>query len=165
MTRRRPYRADPDPGAGRGLPALFGGARAAPRERNASGTMSPMILDDTILEQLRERHPEYHDTVYLFVLSALHHVIQRLPEPRHISGAELAGGVRDLAIERFGPMARTVLEHWGIRSTIDVGRIVFALVEASILIKQEEDSLDDFENVFDFEAAFAREYPWGRALQ
>ena len=127
--------------------------------------MASIILDDDTMDALRKRYPQFHDTVYLFVLSALHHVIQRLPEPRHISGQELAEGVRDLAVEKFGPMARNVLEHWGIRETTDVGRIVFALVETGVLIKQDEDSLHDFENVFQFDDAFVAEYPWGRDRQ
>jgi uncharacterized repeat protein (TIGR04138 family) len=124
--------------------------------------MNGIILDERLLEQLRERHPRYHETAYVFILSALHYVISRLPEPRHISGRELSEGVRDLAIERFGPMARTVLEHWGIATTEDVGAIVFTLVEHGILIRQEEDLLDDFSGVFDFDQAFEQEYPWGR---
>ncbi len=122
-------------------------------------------LDDQVLNRLRERNPHFHDSAYLFVLSALHFVIQRLPEPRHISGKELAEGVRDLAIDRFGPMARTVLDHWGIHATEDVGRIVFALVETGILIKQEDDSLLDFTNVYNFDEAFGREYHWRREPQ
>jgi len=90
-------------------------------------------------------------------------IVAGLDVPRHISGRELAGGVRDLAIERFGPMARTVLEHWGIRRTEDVGEIVFALVECGILIKRDEDSMDDFVNVFDFDQAFEQDEPGGPA--
>lgn|SRR5512146_224282 len=116
--------------------------------------MSSIILDEFVLDQLRERYPRYAETAYVFVLSALHHVIEQLPEPRHISGPELAEGVRELALMRFGPMARDVLEHWGIRSTADVGQLVFALVEAGILIKQDEDELTDFVGVFDFDEAF-----------
>jgi uncharacterized repeat protein (TIGR04138 family) len=116
--------------------------------------MSSILLDDMVLDKLRERYPRYHETAYVFVLSALHHVIEGLPEPRHITGRELTEGVRDLAITRFGPMARNVLEHWGVRESADVGRLVFALVEAGILIKQEEDDLADFEDVFDFDEAF-----------
>jgi uncharacterized repeat protein (TIGR04138 family) len=89
----------------------------------------------------------------------LHYVIGHLPEPRHISGRELAEGVRDLALERFGPLARTVLEHWGIRATGNVGDVVFALVEAGVLIKQDEDGPEDFLGVYDFDEAFER-YPW-----
>lgn len=124
--------------------------------------MNGIILDETLLARLRERNPRFHESAYLFVLEALHFVIQALPEPRHISGRELAEGVRDLAIERFGPMARTVLEHWGIRATADVGDIVFALVEHGILIRQDEDDIEDFAGVFDFDEAFDRQYPWGR---
>ena len=116
--------------------------------------MSSIILDDLVLDRLRERNPRYHETAYVFVLSALHHVIEGLAEPRHISGRELAEGVRDLAIARFGPMARDVLEHWGVKSSGDVGELVFALVDAGILIKQDEDELTDFVGVFSFDDAF-----------
>jgi uncharacterized repeat protein (TIGR04138 family) len=116
--------------------------------------MSSILLDDIVLDKLRERYPRYHETAYVFVLSALHHVIEGLPEPRHITGRELAEGVRDLALARFGPMARDVLEHWGVARSGDIGELVFALVEAGILIKQDEDDLEDFENVFDFDQAF-----------
>ncbi|MBX6365918.1 MAG: hypothetical protein IRZ00_18890 [Gemmatimonadetes bacterium] len=126
--------------------------------------MASGILDEEILDRLRERHPRFQETAYLFVLSALHHVLESIGEPRHISGRELALGVRDLAIERFGPMARAVLEHWGIESTSDIGELVFALVDAGILIRQEEDSLEDFDGLFDFEESFDRNYPWGTHL-
>ena len=121
--------------------------------------MNGPFLDDAIVDRLRERNPRFHESAYLFILSALHHVIQKLPEPRHISGAELAAGVRDLAILRFGPMARTVLEHWGIQATADIGAIVFALVECGILIKQDDDSLADFTDVYDFDEAFEQDQP------
>jgi uncharacterized repeat protein (TIGR04138 family) len=126
--------------------------------------MGSLVLDEQVMDRLRERNPRYRETAYVFLISALHYVLQRLDETRHISGPELAEGVRDLAIERFGPMARTVLEHWGICSTVDVGEIVFALVDCGILIKQDEDSLDDFLGVFDFEEVFERDYPWGASI-
>jgi uncharacterized repeat protein (TIGR04138 family) len=119
------------------------------------------MVGQNLLEKLREWNPRYSDAAYLFVLAALQFAIDELDEPRHITGQELAEGCRDLAIERFGPMARTVLEHWGIHSTTDMGEIVYALIECRVLIKQDDDSLDDFQNVFDFDDAFDC-YPWGR---
>jgi len=119
------------------------------------------MVGQNLLEKLREWNPRYSDAAYLFVLAALQFAIDELDEPRHITGQELAEGCRDLAIERFGPMARTVLEHWGIHSTTDMGEIVYALIECRVLIKQDDDSLDDFQDVFDFDAAFDC-YPWGR---
>lgn len=126
--------------------------------------MSDSPLAEEVLAGLKERHPRYHEKAYLFVLAALQSVLERLPTPRHITGTELANGARDLAIDEFGPLARTVLEHWGIHRTEDLGRIVFALVDCGILIKEETDSLNDFRDVYDFEEAFEDNYPWGAGL-
>jgi uncharacterized repeat protein (TIGR04138 family) len=123
--------------------------------------MTELQFAEEILDQLRERNPRFHGKAYLFLLSSLHAVLESLEEPRHISGRELAQGVRDLALERFGPMARTVLEHWGIHATEDLGEIVFALVECGVLIKQDHDRREDFRDVYDFEEAFEEDYPWG----
>ena len=122
--------------------------------------MTDLQFADEVLDRLQERNPRFHAHSYIFVLQALHRVIHSLETPRHVSGRELAGGVRELALERFGPMARTVLQHWGIHDTDDVGRVVFAMVEQGILIKQEEDQIEDFTDVFDFEEAFDLNYPW-----
>ena len=123
--------------------------------------MTDVQFADEILDRLKERNPRFQAKAYLFVLSSLHHVISHLKQPRHISGPELAEGVRTLAIERFGLLARTVLEHWGLHGTKDVGEIVFALVDAGILTTQEDDRPEDFHGLFDFEDAFDRNYPWG----
>jgi uncharacterized repeat protein (TIGR04138 family) len=123
--------------------------------------MDGAVLDEPVMERLRKRYPCYHDTAYLFILRALHYTIERLGEKRHISGRELAEGCRDLALDRYGPMARSVLEYWGIRSTRDFGEIVFALVELGILVKQDDDSLGDFDGIFCFAEAFEQNYPWG----
>jgi uncharacterized repeat protein (TIGR04138 family) len=126
--------------------------------------MSELQFAEEILDQLRAKNPRYDGKAYLFLLSSLQTVLDGLEQPRHISGRELAGGVRDLALERFGPLARTVLEHWGIHSTEDLGEIVFALVECGILIKQEDDRPEDFQGVFSFEEAFVQSYPWAAPL-
>lgn len=115
---------------------------------------------ESVVTELVRRNPRYAEPAYLFVLKALHRRLQQLPSPRHVSGAELADAVRELALARFGPMARTVLEHWGIHSTSDMGEIVFSLVECGVLIKQPGDSREDFEGLYTFDEAFTEGYPW-----
>lgn len=122
--------------------------------------MTELQFADEVLDQLQERNPRFHTRSYEFVLHALHSVIRSLDEPRHITGRELTNGVRDLALGQYGPLARTVLEHWGIHETEDVGRVVFAMVEQGILVKEDEDHQQDFTDLFDFEEAFERDYPW-----
>ena len=126
--------------------------------------MPNLQFAEDILDQLRERNPRFHPKAYLFLLSALHTVMKDLDAPRHISGQELVEGARTLALCQYGPMARTVLEHWGIHATEDLGEIVFTLVDVGVLIKQNEDNRADFQDVFDFEDAFERDYPWGTGI-
>lgn len=91
-----------------------------------------------------------------FVLQSLHFSLRRVRGPqRHLTGRELCESLRDLAIHEFGLMAKEVLVEWGIESTEMIGRIVFALVDAGLMSKTEEDTLADFERVFDFEESFS----------
>ena len=106
------------------------------------------------LEEILREDPRYPEMAYRFVLEALNNVIRTLPDPRHISGEELCYGCRDMAITEFGPMALTVLWHWNIRSTEDIGEIVFNLVGKGLLSKTDEDSREDFTGVYDFQTAF-----------
>lgn len=116
------------------------------------------------MDRIRLRERRYDERAYLFVLAGLEFCQQRLEERRHITGQELAESCRDLALERFGVMSKLVLEHWGIRTTADIGNIVFALVDLGMLLSQPNDSPDDFVDVFDFDKAFERDYPWGAGI-
>ncbi len=122
--------------------------------------METPTLHET-LGQLQRRNPRFAAEAYLFVLGGLNRKLGELDQPRHITGAELAEAVRDLAIARFGLLARVVLEHWGVHSTEDMGEIVFLLVDHGVLSKQETDRREDFADVYSFEEVFESEYPWG----
>jgi len=99
---------------------------------------------------------------FAFVQEGLRYTVEsiRANEPdlpehgRHVSGQELCIGLRDYAIKQYGLLARTVLERWHVRRTEDFGRLVFALVDAGLMSKTDEDSLDDFKGVFEFDEAF-----------
>ena len=71
-------------------------------------------------------------------------------EPHHISGEQLCQGIRELAIRRWGLMARSVLNHWNIKATRDFGEIVFLLVENNWMQKEPDDTISDFDDVYDF---------------
>lgn len=91
-----------------------------------------------------------------FTSQQVHPDHDQLPElDRHISGQQLCLGLRDYAIERYGLLARTVLDHWQINRTDDFGRIVFALISAGVMSKADDDELEDFRAVYDFDEAFS----------
>jgi uncharacterized repeat protein (TIGR04138 family) len=126
--------------------------------------VAELAFRDGIMDRIRLREPRFDERAYLFVLAALEYCQQRLDERRHISGRELALACRDLALDRFGVMARLVLDHWGVRSSADIGDVVFTLVDLGLLMSQPTDTREEFADVFDFDQAFEREYPWSGVL-
>lgn len=119
------------------------------------------------LEELSELAGLYPPAAFDFIEEGLKHtVVQahgaargKTDDPcRHVSGQQLCEGLRDLALQRWGMMARTVLLRWNITSTLDFGRIVFALIEAGQMQKTDDDTIEDFKNVFDFKRAFETTY-------
>jgi uncharacterized repeat protein (TIGR04138 family) len=109
-----------------------------------------------ILESVTDKDPRYKVDAYLFVLNGLNHTVSRLEKPRHVTGQELSEGLRIYAIDQYGPLALTVLESWGLEKTSDFGNIVFNLIGVKLLSKTDNDSIDDFSDVFDFKKALAR---------
>lgn len=108
-----------------------------------------------------ERYPP---EAFQFIREALEHTarlihgevgddLSTLPD-RHVTGTQLCLGIRDFALEQYGGLALTVLRRWNIRRTEDFGHMVFAMVEAGILRKTDEDTIDDFRDVYDFEEEF-----------
>ena len=122
-----------------------------------------MAFRDGVMDRIRLREARYDERAYLFVLAGLEFCQQQLTARRHLTGRELAVGCRDLALQRYGVLARTVLDHWGVRDSADIGEIVFALVDVGLLASQPNDSKEDFIGVFDFHQAFDRDYPWNAA--
>ncbi|HEX8200304.1 MAG TPA: Minf_1886 family protein [Isosphaeraceae bacterium] len=119
------------------------------------------------------RDPRYSIQAYAFVLEALEFAKNakkrnqprgrgrksRPPEEsRHVSGQELCQGARLLAVRHYGYLALTVLNQWGIRSTSDLGEIVYNLIAAGDLEKTAADRRSDFDDVFDFEATLKRDF-------
>jgi uncharacterized repeat protein (TIGR04138 family) len=118
-----------------------------------------------VLTRIRARGDQYDERAYLFVLGAIEFVQAKLPARRHLTGVEVAWACRDLAWEQFGLLAPSVLRHWGITSTRSFGCVVFALVEAGLLVAQPGDSVEDFTDVYDFALAFQAGYTWPGAAE
>jgi len=107
-----------------------------------------------VVEEICAKDPRYKPDSYEFLMQALHYTQGKLKRQGHISGKELSEGIRDLTIEQYGPMAKTVLNHWGITRTEDFGNIVFNMIDKELLSKTEGDSIDDFKDVYNFNLAF-----------
>ena len=118
---------------------------------------------DEAVESILIRDPRFAREAYTFVREALDFTQKLIVKDhrgqiRHVSGQELLDGIRQFALQQFGPMAVTVLEEWGVRHCRDFGDIVFNMVETSLLAKTDRDSRDDFQNGYDFTDAFRKPF-------
>ena len=115
------------------------------------------------LESVVANDPRYQRDGYIFVRDALDFTTKQQKKVkgvsvRHVTGPELLDGVRQYALKEFGPMVMTVFDSWGIRSCEDIGHMVFNLIAAGVFGKTEEDSIEHFKSVYDFEEAFVRPF-------
>lgn len=111
-----------------------------------------------LIEAVANKHSDYKTEAYHFILSALNATVSKLEKPRHLTGQELSIGIRDYVLDQFGPLAKTVLEYWGLKETLDFGNIVYRLIDVHLMSKTDQDSLNDFKNVYAFKEAFGKKY-------
>lgn len=124
---------------------------------------------------IRSRAATFPEEAFEFVRDGLRHTVEtvhanqqregargivgELAEPtedhRHVTGQQLCLGLRDLALNRYGLLAGTVLSRWGLKKTEDFGTIVYAMIDRKEFRAGDRDSYDDFKGVYDFTEAFA----------
>lgn len=116
------------------------------------------------IEQIAKDDNRYHPEGLRFVYEGLGHTVRQLSKelpggkPGHISGQTLCGGLGELATEKWGRLARVVLNNWGIKSTRDFGEIVYLMIENHWMSSQDGDKIEDFDDVFDFENVFEKQF-------
>ena len=120
------------------------------------------------LAEIQAKDPRYQRDAYVFVREALEFTQKTVTKTgrrrsHHISGQELLAGIRDFALQQYGPMAKMLLEEWGVRRCEDFGEIVFNMVEVGWLAKTKNDSRADFAGGYDFDDAFRKPFlPHGK---
>ena len=106
----------------------------------------------------------YSPEAFSFLFEALSHAMRMAGKEeakgaeRHVTGQEVLVGMRAYAADLFGPLAAQVWRSWGVHTSLDWGNIVFLLVEAQLLNRQDSDSIEDFRDGFDFDEVFVEGY-------
>ena len=122
---------------------------------------------DEAVDKILAKDERFQRDAYLFMREALDFT-QKLVgrensgKVRHVTGQELLDGLRQYALQQFGPMTATVFEDWGIRTCLNFGEIVFNMVEIGLLAKTDKDTRDDFQTGYDFTDAFRKPF-WPEA--
>jgi len=119
-----------------------------------------------IVDLICKEDSRYDKKAYSFVRQGLDHTVKNIKKSdpartqltQHVSGRELLEGMRVYALDQFGPLAKTVLESWGVHRCTDIGEIVFSLIEYRVFSKTENDRREDFADIYDFEEAFVKPF-------
>jgi len=116
-----------------------------------------------VVNEIHQKDARYGKGAYFFVREALDHTLKSIEnspkkDTGHVSGNQLLDGIREFALDRFGPMTMTVLEHWKVSKCRDFGDIVFNLVDYGILGRTDNDSPEDFDQGYDFREAFVKPF-------
>jgi uncharacterized repeat protein (TIGR04138 family) len=110
--------------------------------------------------------PRFDRKAYDFIRLGLDHAVKELKKKdtsravrsRHVSGPELLEGIRVYALDQFGPLAKTVLNSWGVKRCSDFGDIVFNLIEYNVFSKTDNDRREDFTDLYTFDDAFVKPF-------
>ena len=111
------------------------------------------------LEQITREDGRYSLGAVRFVYEGLGYTIQNTSAaPRHINGQTLCEGLKKLALEKWGRLAMLVFNSWGVKTTRDFGEIVYLLIKQKWMTAQPTDSIDDFNDVYDFKTTFKNHF-------
>jgi uncharacterized repeat protein (TIGR04138 family) len=111
------------------------------------------------LEQIAREDGRFSLPAIRFVYEALGFTVKKITvEARHVSGQTLCEGLKKLAIKKWGRMAMVVLNAWGIKTTRDFGEIVYLMIRHEWMSATETDSIDDFDDVYDFKTVFKDQF-------
>jgi uncharacterized repeat protein (TIGR04138 family) len=107
------------------------------------------------LEEISESDSRYNPKAVQFVYEGLGFTIRKIAagQPGHITNQTLCEGLRRLALEKWGLLAMLVLDSWHVKTTRDFGEIAYLLIRNDWIKAQPTDSIDDFNNVYDFKTA------------
>lgn len=112
------------------------------------------------LEQIARADSRYSPQAIKFVYEGLSYTTKKriAKEARHVSGQTLCEGLRRLAIEKWGRLAMLVLNAWGVKTTRDFGEIVWLMIKHKWMSAQPTDSIEDFNDVYDFRTVFKDQF-------
>ena len=111
------------------------------------------------LDEIAHEDARYDPAAFRFVYEGLGYTVKNVTqEACHVSGQTLCEGLRQMAIEKYGRLALLVLNTWGLKTTRDFGQIVYTLIDHEWMSAQPTDTLDDFNDVYEFQATFKDQF-------
>lgn len=116
-------------------------------------------IKKTVAQRFRNLLKKYNDydrETYAFLFKVLDYTMKNVTKRinGHLSAHEILEGWRLYSIDQFGGLVKTVMDVWGTKTSDDIGKLVFRLIEFKLCGKNDRDKQSDFTGVYDFEKIF-----------
>lgn len=125
--------------------------------KNLKGTFEE-IVDRFLIED-----PRYPLKAYLFVRDGFEEITDEQEDDaesknKQLSAKNLSIGLKNYALDKYGPMASFILREWGINATEDFGEIVYNLIDMGLFSQSKGDKKSDFLSLFDLQKELKRPF-------
>ena len=118
--------------------------------------MEEIDFESDAFEDIVAKDSRYDARAYALLLDVVHGLSGE--DDRHVSGGDIMDEFKERVLDQYGPMAYTVLTEWGVRSTEDIGEMMFNLTEARRVRQDDDDTPEAFANGYDFKTTFLDPY-------
>lgn len=111
------------------------------------------------LEQIAREDGRFGVGALRFIYEGLGYTVRKVASaPMHVGGQMLCEGLMKLALEKWGRLAMLVLNSWGVNTTHDFGEIVYLMIRHKWMNAQPTDTVNDFNDVYDFKTVFKDQF-------
>jgi uncharacterized repeat protein (TIGR04138 family) len=116
--------------------------------------LTPELKRRMLAEQYEKLNQDYPPSAYILVLKAIKAATFSVASGSHVPARDVVEAFRTVARLEYGADALSKLAEMQIRTTEDIGKLVFALVDAGRLGVSQEDTLEAFIDIYDFKQEF-----------
>ena len=113
------------------------------------------------VNELTAKYPQYAPEAYEFLRAGLDYTSEHLHgegKQAHMTAEQLYLGSCAYALQEYGPLARKLLEMWGINTSRGFGCVVYNLIEVGVFGKQKGDTQEEFDTLPDLETLLDAPY-------
>lgn len=111
---------------------------------------------EELIADIYKKNKKYKENAYLLIFEVLdrYHTILTLEgrvdaKTRHLNAKGLYREIILYAIDKYGLLAGHVLESFGLTNAYDIGELIGIMIDNRLLIKGDNDSIDDFKALGD----------------
>ena len=117
--------------------------------------IDPIDFDSDAFADIAAKDKRYAPRAYALLMDVFRYLTA---DGKHVSAADILDEFREMTLDQFGPLSYRVLVEWGVKSTEDVGEMIFNLAESHRIGKDEGDTAESFAGGFNFKEAFLGPY-------